>query len=642
MTEFTRPQGRRYRSTGLYAVLSIAALFPAADLAAQQSGPVKVPVARLNVDTASTLQAPLVLHGGVASPQAPVNGFQLLRDAGLTSGTFRRTTRMYESDVVLAGHLRDAKSAGLDTWLTVVGTPEDLQTTGSGTTYQTWSIPPFARTVPSDLGEWSDRVIDRLDAVYNQFGQLPDYVEIWNEVDRVESWEGSLQDYLELYSVTAAKIRAAYPQIKIGGPGLAGQFSTMEGTESVLDALARHCDQYSLPLDFLSWHHYTEANELDLTGVVDRLHALVASLGMQPVELVISEWNIWPNAHHDPIHFDNARAASQLGGFLTTALYAGLDRSMFFQMFDITVFNGDPMLDLQGAHMGMITTHGIKKPSAHVLSMVTRMMQEQLLVATHEPDEYGVRVLASRTQDRIRLLVTHDEVQPKWLWVEKCRMNGFLGGELFDRVMAAANQVGVANPTAEQLAATGLVTLYEAQFSLATLAEAKRLEAAKGQTREVRIQLDNLTAAELEHGRFGRVVVFDSVHNNPTLNVSQIQADLQEAEDLAFTLAFDDTADFLRKSYGFQVTGPVLQQTGIEEWLTANGGNGNQIFNAQVIFKEALVSRRMERWAEWDTHPATSLKVSDAKTLGFRFVRETNEIVLQMEPDSVTFLELEM
>ena len=596
----------------------------------------------MTVDATSTFQSPLVLHGGVASPQAPKNGFDLLHQAGLNSGTYRRTTRMYENDVVLAKHLEEAKAAGLDTWLTILGTPEDMQTTGSTTVYQTWSIPPYARTVPNNLGEWASRVVERLDRIEEDSGVLPDYVEIWNEIDRPEFWEGSLLDYLELYSVTAAAIRAAHPQVKIGGPGLAGQFSTLEGSESALDSLARHCAQYSLPLDFLSWHHYTEANEFDLTGVVTRLNDLCDSLGLQNVETVVSEWNIWPNAQHDPINFDTSRAASQLGGFLTTALYAGLDRSVYFQMFDITVFNGDPMLDLQGAHMGMVTTHGIKKPAAHVMSMIARMMDDQVLVSTPDEMEYGVRVLASRTPDRIRLLVSNDDVDARWLWVEKCRVNGLVAGELFDAVMQAATQVGVAEPTAQQLAATGLVSLYEAEFSLTTLAECQLLESLEGTTREVRIRLDNLTSTELATGEFGKIVVFDSTNNNPTLNVSQIQTDLVAAEELGYVLAFEDTATFLHKSYGYVVTGPELQQTGITQWLENNGGNGNQIFNAQVTFKEALISRRMETWRSWETHPATRLQLQDAGVMGISFDRQTHEVVLQMEPNSVTFIELRM
>ena len=639
MTEFPLFSGSRFALLGWLAP----ALLTAPLGAAQTTQAPPVPVAYLNVDATSSLSVPVHSRAGVASMSSTVNGFDVLQAGGVSGGTYRTNTRMYETtDMLLAYHVRDAKEAGMQALVTVLGTPEDLQTPGNGVTYMEWSIPPFARTVPSSYTEWADRVVARLDDMMARTGVLPDYVELWNEIDRQEFWEGTLQQYLDLYSVAATRIRAAYPQVKVGGPGLAGQFSTLEGTESALDALARHCAQYSVPLDFLSWHHYTEANELDLTGVVPRLRGLTSALGLNGVELIVSEWNIWSNLAEEPIAFDDSRAASQMAGFMTTAIQAGLDRNTYFQMFDLVLDPNEPMLDLQGAHMGAITVHGIKKPVAHVLSFIATMLDEQVLKTGAAPKEYGARVLASRTTDRMVLLVSNDEVEPKWLWVEKCRLNGILAGELWERLMAAANQVGVAEPTAQQLAATGLVSLYEAEFSLDVLTDCQVLEAAEGQVREVRVHINNLTAHELENGRIGKVLVFDSTRNNPTLNVSQIQAALAAAEQAGIAHAYQDTADYLVNAWGLPATGPALAQTGIEPWVLANGGTGATVFNAELTMREAIINRRMEGFGQWDQHPATRLNFQSSHQAGVTFDRQTRELVFQMEPNSVTLVELSM
>lgn len=588
------------------------------------------------------MSVPTTLHGGVASPSAPDNAFELLNEAGLTSGTYRRTTRLFENDTLLPWHVQKAQTAGLDVWLTVVGTPEDLATPGTGTTYQTWSIPPFARTMPSDVDEWARRVVERLDFIQEKVGSVPEYVEIWNEIDRVEFWDNSLADYLVLYKATATRIKAAYPHVKVGGPGLAGHFSTLEGTESALDAISRHCAQQMLPLDFLSWHHYTEANELTVTGVIPRLRALHQSLGLGTLELVVSEWNIWSNPEHQSWAFDNAEAATQMAGFLTTALMEGLDRSTFFQMYDIVRYSGEPLADLQGAHMGAITTHGIKKPSARVMSFAMDMLQDNVLIADHPSDEYAVRVLAARTPDRLRLMVSNDDVAPRWLWVQRCREYGFVSGELWDIFVQASNQAG-GSPTVQSLAATGLLTTFQAQFCLDTLAECQVLLDQQGRPREVRVKLSNLTAQERAEGRIARVVRFDEVNNNYARNVEEIQTALADAEAFAEQAALEDAANYLNETYGYSVTGRELGQAGgPSAWLEENGGTGIQIWNSTMTHREAMINRRMEGHRMWDQHPATRLQALTPGAAGVEWDPVTDELVFELEPNTVIIIEATM
>lgn len=638
MTINPSPLGWRRRTAQI--LLPAIAVTP---LISWQSVQAPIEPARITVDLASTLTTSGVLHGGIESKSPPKNALQMLQTAGLTSGTYRRSTKMYENDAMLPFHVKDAQDAGLDVLLTVLATPQYLATPTNGTTFQVWNLPPYARTMPSDPQAWADLVVERIDNIYAKVGTVPDYIEIWNEIDRVEFWEGSLQDYETLYATTATTIRAAYPQIKIGGPGLAGHFSTLEGTESALAALSRFCATNSVPLDFLSWHHYTEANELSISGVVPNLRSLHQSLGLGYVELIISEWNIWANVNKDPWAFDSSVAAAQMAGFLTTALEEGLDRSTFFQLYDLPIYNASPLLDLQGAHLGAITTHGIKKPSARVLGIAMKMMADTVLVTERLPSEHAVRVMASRTGDRLRLLVSNDEVEPKWLWVQRCREYGFISGELFDRFVIAANQAGVQTPTAQQLAATGQLTLFEAQFCLDTAEECQPLIDQQGRTREVRIKITNLTAAERTNGRLQSINVFDSIHNNYAKNVAQIQVQLVEAEEYAQEAAYEDAAAYLTSNYGYTVTGRELELAGgIEPWLNANGGNGSQIFNASMVHREAVINRRMEGHEQWDNHAATRLQTISPQAAGVYWDEVTNEIVLTMEPNSVTVIEAAM
>src|SRR5215216_4230973 len=45
------------------------------------------------------------------------------------------------------------------------------------------------------------------------------YWELWNEPDLGYYWNGSVDEFLKLYDYTAAAVKAAFPDARVGGPG---------------------------------------------------------------------------------------------------------------------------------------------------------------------------------------------------------------------------------------------------------------------------------------------------------------------------------------------------------------------------------------------------------------------------------------
>jgi hypothetical protein len=164
----------------------------------------------------------------------------------------------------------------------------------------------------------------------------------------------------------------------------------------------------------------------------------------------------------------------------------------------------------------------------------------------------------------------------------------------------------------------------------------------EGQNREVRIQLTGMTAGERAAGHLQNIKVFDSQHNDYAKNVMQIQVQLIEAEEYAQEAAYEDAAAYLSTNFGFNVTGRELAENGIAAWLNANGGNGIHIFNATMVHREAIINRRMEGHELWDNHPATRLQTISPHAAGVYWDEATDEIVLIMEPNSVTVIEASM
>ena len=117
--------------------------------------------------------------------------------------------------------------------------------------------------------------------------KLP-YWEIWNEPDRPESWENpNWEQYCRFYLVVAKRLRAEFPDIKIGGPSL----SIFD--EEKIKRLVQLCKEENAPLDFVSWHRYSGTPEL----IIDEPYSVrktLDELGYANTEIHLNEWHYLP------------------------------------------------------------------------------------------------------------------------------------------------------------------------------------------------------------------------------------------------------------------------------------------------------------------------------------------------------------
>lgn len=166
--------------------------------------------------------------------------------------------------------------------------------------------PRFKRyTVPpADFEKWA-AVCEHIVAHYNRgwadgFHYGIEYWEIWNEPENPPMWTGTKEQYFELYRVAAKRLKAAFPEIKVGGYASCGFYSI---DERYSDPFYRSFITYAkdflsyvtaketrAPLDFFSWHIYTsDPDELAAHALYCR--SLLDSYGLTGVESVLDEWN---------------------------------------------------------------------------------------------------------------------------------------------------------------------------------------------------------------------------------------------------------------------------------------------------------------------------------------------------------------
>ncbi len=196
------------------------------------------------------------------------------------------------------------------------------------------------------------------------------YWEVWNEPDnRPNCWTGTDAQFLDLYATTATAIKAAFPKLMVGGPGLSNsgdlKADHLEPTAFLRAFLAR-CRADSLPLDFLSWHCYT-GDPMELVRRAKGVRQVLDAVGFQVAESHLNEWNYLPDGKwtgmsaKDPL----ARQAwhDRIGGpdgaaFAAAALCLLQDAPVDVANY----FSAEP----QG--MGLFSPHGVPNKVFHAMA----------------------------------------------------------------------------------------------------------------------------------------------------------------------------------------------------------------------------------------------------------------------------------
>ena len=156
----------------------------------------------------------------------------------------------------------------------------------------------YGTRVPADFKKWAV-VCEHIIRHYNEgwangFKWDIVYWEIWNEPElpigpngTSPTWQGTPEQFYELYGTTASHLKKCFPNLKIGGPALAGMSSRtwLKNFMAFLTAGGKR-----IPLDFFSWHLYTRsmaALKKDMLAAREVLD----KAGYTKTESILSEWN---------------------------------------------------------------------------------------------------------------------------------------------------------------------------------------------------------------------------------------------------------------------------------------------------------------------------------------------------------------
>jgi xylan 1,4-beta-xylosidase len=250
-------------------------------------------------------------------------------------------------------------------------------------------------TPPKDYRQW-DALIQRLASHWvRRYGtrEVSRWnFEVWNEPNLKAFWTGTQAEYFRLYRHTVDALKGVDASLRVGGPATA--------KNEWIDEFVEFCDAKRVPADFVTTHHYPtdpfgapgDDTETQLAagqrGIL-RQQAQDARRRAGNRPLYYTEWNTSSNPR------DRLHDAPYAAAFVTKAVMEAaevVDGYSFWTFSDLFEENYFPSAPFHGG-FGLLTLHGVPKPTYRAFELLHRLGTERLLVdgAHHTVDAWVVR-----------------------------------------------------------------------------------------------------------------------------------------------------------------------------------------------------------------------------------------------------------
>jgi len=248
------------------------------------------------------------------------------------------------------------------------------------------------------------------------------YWELWNEPDLDYYWKGTLEEYCHLYDATAAAVKAALPEARVGGPGTTHPVPGGRAA-AFLDGFLAHITGGAnavtggrgAPLDFVSFHLKGGGYRPDplhrpqkppsvrrlLDGLATGYEILSRYEGLTALECVLSEcdpdgWaagSAWDNANL------NFRNTEYYPSYVACA-FDHLRRYAQARDWDLRLLTWAFLFVGERCFEGTraLSTQGIEKPILNLFRMYAHLGRQEVALASsgahdplNDPDLWGMQ-----------------------------------------------------------------------------------------------------------------------------------------------------------------------------------------------------------------------------------------------------------
>lgn len=191
---------------------------------------------------------------------------------------------------------------------------------------------------PKDFNKWA-RICEHIIRHYtegwaNGFHMDIEYWEIWNEPECRNAdgsnpcWQGTEEQFFDLFEVTAKHLKKCFPSLKIGGPAFTSSWA------SISDRFLPEMKKRGVPMDFYSFHWYGKRPE-DFKATVEKGAEQLNKYGYPNAELHLNEWNyvrgwLGDNYTYSMIAQKNIKGAAFIASLMAIGQKSDLDMLMYY------------------------------------------------------------------------------------------------------------------------------------------------------------------------------------------------------------------------------------------------------------------------------------------------------------------------
>ncbi len=274
-------------------------------------------------------------------------------------------------------------------------------------------------TPPKDYDEWEELISKLTHHLIDRYG-LEEvrswFFEVWNEPNLFFFFDGDQKEYFKLYESTARTIKSIDPELKVGGPATSCNAWVKETVQ--------FCKENSVPLDFISTHHYPTDDPLWASGmdIMDFFKSIASKnrvyhrgvlkkMTLQVREeagdlpVYFTEWNT--SAMTNDAQHDEPYAAAMVAKTLSDN--DGLVEGYSFWTFsDIFEESGQ----LAGAYhggFGLLTYAGVAKPVYRLFQLFHGLGNQRLKVESSKADS-TVEIIATKTEKGYRVIAYNHNI----------------------------------------------------------------------------------------------------------------------------------------------------------------------------------------------------------------------------------------
>jgi len=270
---------------------------------------------------------------------------------------------------------------------------------------------------PKDFRQWAD-ICRHIVKHYNEgwadgFHYEIRYWEIWNEPEnKPQMWTGTDEEYFELYRITSKVLKEDFPHLKIGGPSIGGAFmKTENGWElsGYAQKFLRFVKEHNAPLDFYSWHTYTD-KPMEYVEKAFQTRKYLDELRFTETEIHMNEWNYLPDNQWGPmLDTDDPKGREiwyeRMGGaegaaFITCVLIE-------LQAAPVDVCNH--YTNIGG--FGVFTQHGVPKKSYYAIKAFNELFKSPIRLFAEGGAKNTCSVAAGTNEDRSEITVLIGNLQ---------------------------------------------------------------------------------------------------------------------------------------------------------------------------------------------------------------------------------------